>query len=58
MDGLRARVIIGLVGAAVISLAARRVRALSLDGAAAATADPRPRDDRGANRGCGQGTVG
>ena len=38
MDGLRARVIIGLVGAAVISLAARRVRALSLDGAAAATA--------------------
>lgn len=38
MDVLRARAIIGLTGAAVISLAARRVRALSPSGALAATA--------------------
>jgi uncharacterized protein (TIGR00297 family) len=38
MDGLRARVIFGLAGAAAISLAARRVRALSTDGALVATA--------------------
>ena len=38
MDGLRARAIIGLAGAALISLAARKVRALSPSGAVAATA--------------------
>src|SRR5688572_12587807 len=38
MDGLRARAIFGLAGAAAISLAGRRVRVLSPDGALAATA--------------------
>jgi uncharacterized protein (TIGR00297 family) len=38
MDGLRARATIGLAGAATISFAARRVNALSSDGALAATA--------------------
>lgn len=38
MDGLRARATIGLAGAAAISLAARRVHALSASGTLAATA--------------------
>src|SRR5215207_440536 len=38
MEGLRARVTIGLVGAAMISLVARRLRALSASGTLAATA--------------------